>query len=44
MFAACEFAPNGKTIVSASWDEKIKIWDVSSGTCQATLEGHRYLL
>ena len=41
---ACDFAPNGKTIVSASWDTKIKIWDVSSGTCEATLEGHRYLL
>jgi WD40 repeat protein len=38
---ACEFAPNGKTIVSASWNKKIKIWNVASGTCQATLEGHR---
>ncbi len=39
----CEFALRGKTIVSASWDKTLKIWDVSSGTCQATLEGHRYL-
>ena len=40
---ACEFAPNGKTIVSASWDETLKIWDVESGKCLTTLEGHRYL-
>jgi WD40 repeat protein len=41
---ACKFAPDGKIIVSASGDKTLKIWDVSSGTCQATLEGHRYLL
>ena len=40
---ACKFAPDGETIVSASRDTKIKIWGVASGTCQATLEGHRYL-
>ena len=43
MVFACDFAPHGKTIVSASWDWTLKIWDVELGTCKATLEGHRYL-
>ena len=41
--SACRFAPDGKTLVSASWDATLKIWDVESGTCKTTLEGHRYL-
>ena len=41
--SACRFAPDGKTLVSASWDKTLKIWDVESGTCTTTLEGHRYL-
>ena len=40
---ACDWAPDGKTVVSASLDKTLKIWDAASGTCQATLEGHRYL-
>jgi WD40 repeat protein len=40
---ACDFAPDGKTIVSASRDTTVKIWDVESGTCKTTLEGNRYL-
>ena len=40
---ACRFAPDGKTLVSASKDATVKIWDVESGTCKTTLEGHRYL-
>ena len=40
---ACVFAPHGKTIVSASWDKTLKIWDVELGTCLTTLKGHRYL-
>jgi WD40 repeat protein len=41
--SACVFAPHGKTIVSASWDMSLKIWDVELGTCLTTLKGHRYL-
>jgi WD40 repeat protein len=41
--SACEFSPKGDTIMSGSWDKTLKIWDVASGTCKATLEGHRYL-
>ena len=43
MVTACVFAPHGKTIVSASWDMTLKIWDVELGTCLTTLKGHRYL-
>jgi WD40 repeat protein len=39
----CKFAPKGDVIVSGSYAKTLKIWDVESGTCQATLEGHRYL-
>ena len=43
MVFACDFAPHGKTIVSASEDTTVKIRDVESGKCLTTLEGHRYL-
>ena len=43
MVFACEFSPKGDTIVSGSRDKTLKIWDVTSGACKATLEGHRYL-
>ena len=42
MVSACEFSPKGDTIMSGSWDKTLKIWDVASGTCKATLKGHRY--
>jgi WD40 repeat protein len=41
MVFACEFAPDGKTLASGS--DCLKIWDVALGTCQATLEEHKYV-
>ena len=35
-------SPDGKTIVSGSYDNTIKIWDIQSGECLNTLEGHSY--
>ena len=32
--------PDGETIVSASRDETLKLWDARSGACRTTLEGH----
>ena len=34
------FSPDSKLIVSGSWDNNVKIWDVATGTCTQTLEGH----
>ena len=32
--------PDGRRVVSASHDETLKVWDVATGECLATLEGH----
>jgi small GTP-binding protein len=32
--------PDGKTIVSSSEDKTIKLWDLKTGKCRATLKGH----
>ena len=32
--------PDGRRVVSASWDNTLKVWDVATGECVATLEGH----
>ena len=34
------WSPDGRSIVSGSHDNSIKVWDVSRGTCTATLTGH----
>ena len=32
--------PDGRRVVSASYDRTLKVWDVATGECVATLEGH----
>ena len=32
--------PDGRRVVSASDDKTLKVWDVATGKCLATLEGH----
>jgi WD40 repeat protein len=35
-------SPDGKTLVSASGDKTIKIWDMATGREKHTLTGHQY--
>ena len=35
----CVF-PDGRRVVSGSPDNTLKVWDVATGECVATLEGH----
>ena len=37
---ACGFSPDGRLLVSGSWDRTLKLWEVQSGKCLRTLEGH----
>ncbi len=39
---ACAFSPDGKRIVSASWDHTIKLWDAETGEELNTLKGHTW--
>ena len=32
--------PDGRRVVSGSVDNTLKVWDVATGKCVATLEGH----
>ena len=34
--------PDGRRVVSASLDKTLKVWDVETGECLATLQGHSY--
>jgi WD40 repeat protein len=36
----CAITPDGATIVSASWDDTLKVWDAASGDERLTLTGH----
>ena len=31
--------PDGRRVVSASYDKTLKVWDVATGKCVATLRG-----
>ena len=33
---------DGNRLASASWDHKVKLWDISTASCVATLEGHNW--
>jgi WD40 repeat protein len=34
------FSPDGKQVVSGSYDKTIRLWDVATGAALQTLEGH----
>jgi WD40 repeat protein len=34
------FSPDGKTALSGSWDNTIKLWEVKTGKCIRTFKGH----
>jgi len=38
--SACSFSPDGKRIISASWDKTLRIWDAETGDETKVLRGH----
>ena len=34
------WSPDGTKLASGSWDNSIRIWETSTGTCVSTLSGH----
>ena len=36
----CAVSPDGRRVVSASWDKTLKVWDLETGAEPATLTGH----
>jgi WD40 repeat protein len=39
--SAIAFSPDGRQLVSSSFDKTIKLWDTNNGKCVKTLLGHR---
>ncbi|MEH2370114.1 WD40 repeat domain-containing protein, partial [Nostoc sp.] len=37
---AVAFTPNGKQVISASWDKTLKLWNLETGECEHTFQGH----
>ena len=38
---SCAFSPDGRRIVSACWDNTLKVWDAYNGAVVQTLTGHQ---
>jgi WD40 repeat protein len=38
--SACAFSPDGKILISSSWDKTLRVWECSSGREIATLTDH----
>lgn len=39
--AALSVTPDGRLALTGTWDSKVQLWDVRTGRCLTTLEGHR---
>ena len=38
--SAIAFSPEGKYLATASWDAKVRLWDLATGALHSTLQGH----